>query len=88
MGAWSRVFATAFSGFTMFLDGTGNDLYVEAGYTSGNAMTGSMRIANMSFATMGNTMGSYVYTLASGDTFTAAFAPTPQVPTPATGGLA
>lgn len=72
-------------------DSTTGDLFALAfvivvlpdGYASGTALSGTLTFLGATFASLGITPGSHVYTLANQDTVTISFAPT-RVPEPAT----
>lgn len=74
-GAFAGIFGAANSNF-----GTGNRVFVPVGYVSGTFMAGTATYNNATFASLGFTAGTYVYTFPSGDTFTV----TSAVPEPST----
>lgn len=79
------VAASARAGLALNLFGGligGGLLFLDAGYGSGDAMTGSMTFGGADFAALGVTPGSYTYVLANQDTFTVVFQET-AVPAPA-----
>ncbi|UWQ22746.1 VPLPA-CTERM sorting domain-containing protein [Jannaschia sp. W003] len=62
---------------------SGNEVGVPTGYASGQALAGTLTFANQTFAALGVTPGSYVFSLPN-DTITVRFGPTAPVPLPAT----
>jgi len=58
------------SGDAFVLDGELGNLFLPAGYTSGTALNSQLTLAGTSFAGLGLTPGSHLFTLTSSDTIT------------------
>lgn len=80
------VFLGTGTGDAVFMAGDVGDLYLPGSYVSGGALGATLSIAGATFASLGVNVGTYVYTLTTGDTLTVTFGGT--VPAPATLSLA
>jgi hypothetical protein len=86
-GTGGTVFGTG-AGDALFLAGDLGDLYLPQGYVSGASLSATLSFAGATYASLGVTAGSHLYTLRSGDTLTVTFADATPVPAPATLALA
>ena len=83
-GSGGLAFATSTTGNVFLV--TGDDLALPEGYVSGSPLSGTLTFASATFASLGITPGSYVYSLPN-DTVTVKFGTAPEPGTLALLGL-